>query len=627
MRDFRIVKSLFNESGPHSPSADNPEQLRTTSIEWLIAAALFVGTALVVIWQDAHVAVLWDLSYVLDNSYRIALGQIPYRDFPFAHPPLTFLIQAAIIKLNGRVFWHHVAYCALAGGAGTVLTWRIMRRVLAGTKHQKSIALVLSLPLLPLGIYSVFPHPFYDPDCSLAILVSLVLLLHIDRKRSAVVVPIIAGISLAVPLFVKQNTGLAFLAAASVSILALIVWHGMRREPVRPFLITLLSAGTALAIAIVVIHRAAGLSNYWQWTIRFAAERRTPARGEMLGIYADKMILVWLGLIVAGIVLFWLNRNRSRTLLILTATLVSIPFAWPAIYLLRDADSSERAERLINIWPVLLIVCFISALVTIRRRKGISQLLPFVIIAAIHGCFMSQQLWGSTYGIWPLLMILVAMTLADLSAISIRLNAGLVLRSDGRTSPPAKRSNDSNWLPLTLTLAIALSLTIAGVYYVRSHERLSYANLDDGELKRSTLPQLKGLSTRGDWIPNFEELVRYSDANLPADAGILLLPGEDPFYYATGRTPQFPVLLFDHTVNPYSPEQIRQICRERNITWLIVKQDLQNEEDAVDDEKDRITAALDDDFEQVESLKNYDIYRRIDPNAKKDSDDDDDDKP
>jgi len=262
VRDFRIVKSPFNESGPHSPSADNPEQLRTTSIEWLTAAALFVGTALVVIWQDAHVAVLWDLSYVLDNSYRIALGQIPYRDFPFAHPPLTFLIQAAIIKLSGRVFWHHVAYCALAGGAGTILTWRIMRRVLAGTKHQKSIALLLSLPLFPLGIYSVFPHPFYDPDCSLAILVSLVLLLHIDRKPSALILPILAGASCAVPLFVKQNTGLAFLAAASVSILALIVRQWMRRERVRPFLITLLSAVIALAIAIVAIHRAAGLSNY-----------------------------------------------------------------------------------------------------------------------------------------------------------------------------------------------------------------------------------------------------------------------------------------------------------------------------------------------------------------------------
>jgi hypothetical protein len=273
------------------------------------------------------------------------------------------------------------------------------------------------------------------------------------------------------------------------------------------------------------------------------------------------------------------------------------------LYLLRDSDSSERAERLINIWPVLLVVSFISAIVAVRRRQGIPRILPFIIIATIHGCFMSQQLWGSTYGIWPLFMILVAIALVDLSG-------WLTQRAELVT--------------VLFTSLLTVSLLIAGAFYSLSHERLSYANLEDGELKRATLPQLKGLSTRGDWIPNFEELVRYSQTQIPADAGILLLPGEDAFYYATGRRPQFPVLLFDHTVNPYSPEQIRAICRERNITWVIVKQDLQNEEDAVDQEKDRITSALEDDFEQVESLTNYDIYRRVDPNEKKDSDDDDD---
>ncbi len=163
---------------------------------------------------------------------------------------------------------------------------------------------------------------------------------------------------------------------------------------------------------------------------------------------------------------------------------------------------------------------------------------------------------------------------------------------------------------------------ISGGFYVRSHERLDYANLDEGELKRSTLPQLKGLSTRGDWIPNFEELVRYADREIPRGEGILILPGEDPFYYATGRRPQFPVLLFDHTVNPYSPEELLQIARARNIRWVIVKQDLQDEDDFVEQERDRITKVLEQDFEQVESLANYDIYRRSDPGKEPDQDED-----
>jgi len=74
--------------------------------------------------------VLWDLSYVLENSYRVSLGDVPYRDFPFPYPPLTFLIQAAIIKLTGRVFWHHIVYSAVMGGLATVLTWRILLNLL-----------------------------------------------------------------------------------------------------------------------------------------------------------------------------------------------------------------------------------------------------------------------------------------------------------------------------------------------------------------------------------------------------------------------------------------------------------------------------------------------------------------
>lgn len=207
---------------------------------------------------------------------------------------------------------------------------------------------------------------------------------------------------------------------------------------------------------------------------------------------------------------------------------------------------------------------------------------------------MSQQLWGSTFAIWPLFMILLAVSIAELA----------------RLSKPA------SWMTIPLTAAIVASLLISGGFYVWSHERLDYANLDEGDLRRSTLPQLKGLSVRGEWIPNFEELVHYTEREIPRDEGILILPGEDAFYYATGRRPQFPVLLFDHTANPYSPEEILKICHERNIRWLIVKQDLQNQDEGVEQERDRLTEALEQEFEQVESLSSYDIYRWNDPNKK-----------
>jgi hypothetical protein len=601
---------------------------RQFALGWIAALFLFLASLLVVVWQNSRLGVLWDLSYILENSYRISLGDVPYRDFPFVHAPLTFLIQAALIKLAGRVFWHHVAYCAVIGGLSTVLTWRILRNVLREVvPHAGLLAFLFSLPLIPLGIYSIFPHPFYDPDCTFAILIGVLLLQQLERKQSSTLLPLFAGVCLVIPLFAKQNTGLAFLACAVVLMVAVIAIGLWRRQPVGRYVLVMAGAILGLAIALLLIHFTAGLKNYWHWTIQFAAERRTPAGAEMLGIYADKTIVLWVALIAVGVLISILNRQGSRALMMLSGLLIASPFVWPTIYLLRDTDASERADRLLAVWPVLLIFSLVVAVVTIKRRTAVALLLPFLLIGAIHGAFMSQQLWGSTYAIWPLFMILLATTLSGVSSIrsrsSLRLDAGLVPQSIGRTSPPSKQLKDGqSWTLVPLTALIVLSLLISGGFYAWSHERLSYANLDEGELKRSTLPQLRGLSVRGDWIPNFEELVRYAEQKIPRDEGILILPGEDPFYFTTGRRPLFPLLLFDRTVNPYTPEEILQICRDRNIRWLIVKQDLQNEDDPVDQGKDQLTDVLEQEFEQVESLKNYDIYRRTEP-GEKDEDDND----
>src|SRR5579862_9288222 len=94
--------------------------------DFLAAVVLFGATAAFVFWQNSRVAVLWDLSYLLDTSWRIALGQMPYRDFPLVHPPGTFLIQAGLMRVFGRVAWVPICYAAVVGGAGSVLAWRIL---------------------------------------------------------------------------------------------------------------------------------------------------------------------------------------------------------------------------------------------------------------------------------------------------------------------------------------------------------------------------------------------------------------------------------------------------------------------------------------------------------------------
>jgi hypothetical protein len=557
--------------------------------DWAAALFLFFATAAVVLWQNSRLAVLWDLSYILENSYRISLGDLPYRDFPFPYAPGAFLVQALLILLTGRAFFHHIVYCAIVGGLGTVLTWRILTNLLRSALPSfRLLAFLLALPLTVLGIYCILPHPFYDPDCTFVILCCILLLQKLERKDFPPLGGFLVGMLFVVPLFVKQNTGFAFLATAAIAFAIQTTIESWSRRRVSGYAWLLTGMAAGFSAAILLLHFTAGLRNYINWTVQFAAARRLPRLSEMFAAYQNPALLLWFAAFAAGALLSWRNKRGSRMLSSLTVSLMAAPFAWAVLYLLVEEDASERAERLLALWPTLLIISLLFAVWAARQHIGTTRVLPFILIGTAQGAFLSQQLWGSTYALWPLLIILLAGVLVDLCGL--------------------RREKSSNEIAL-LAGVVSLSMLVSGAFYVASHERLNYADLSTGEMARSNLPALAGLSMRGPWIPQFEELVRFSEREIPRDQGLLMIPGEDLFYYATGRRPRFPVLMFDHTVNPYSPEQIVELARNRNICWLVLKKNLQMNGEPVED-KSRLLELLLHDFAPVQSLANYEIFRR-----------------
>ncbi len=273
---------------------------------------------------------------------------------------------------------------------------------------------------------------------------------------------------------------------------------------------------------------------------------------------------------------------------LLALGLLAAPFIWTIISLFISSDADNRASNLLALWPLLLILAAALTLYELRRGLSLHTLLPVILLATIHGTMLSQQLWGSTYAIWPLLLILIAGMIAFLARIDI----------------PGIQ-------PLTTALAaiIAATLLLCGSFYMASEERLSYSKLFDGPLVHATLPQLKGMAVRGPYLPAFEQLVRFAATDIPLSDAIILLPGEDPFYFTTGRIPQFPVLLFDQATDPYSPQQIATLARTRNVHWLIVKRNLQINED-VTPQRQATLDLLGRDFALYRQLDGYDIYRR-----------------
>lgn len=588
-------------SAGNSPEPPNRKPRRVW--DWLAGIFLFLATAGVVIWQNSRLTVLWDLSYILENSWRIRLGDIPYRDFPFPYAPLTFLAQALLIRLTGRVFFHHVIYCAVVGGLATVIAWQILKHLLndsalggatAWITSPRAAAFLLAMPLTIVGIYGVFPHPFYDPDCTFAVLFCVLLLLNAECIGFPPLRSFLTGMTLVVPVFVKQNTGLAFLAAAGVAIVALLIWRKLfvsektHPEFTRGYICILAGIAAAGALALAALHFTVGLRNYHRWTIQFAAARRLPSLQDMLAPYWDPTLAAWLVAFAAGLALLSVARRRANAwLAIASVALLAAPFLWILAALFIQPDSEDRAASLLTLWPYVLIVSLTCALWNLRRGINLARLLPFILIATIQGAFLSQQVWGSTYAIWPLLILLLAVVLIAVADFS----RGLKIPT-----------------PVCLAAIAAVSMLICSAFYVASEERPEYVDLS-GVPQRSSLPVLAGLRMSGPWLPDFEELVAYAEREIPRDDALLMIPGEDLFYYTTGRRPRFPVLMFDHTVNPYAPEQIANLAREQNVRWLIVKRKLQLNADPVED-RDRLIQLLAADFAPAATLKNYVIFNR-----------------
>jgi hypothetical protein len=557
---------------------------------------LFLGTAAFVWWQNSRVAVLWDLEYLLDTSWRIALGQMPYRDFPLVHGPLTFVLQAALIRLAGRHYLVPVAYAAVAGGAGTVLTWRIVLRVVRGTAVFGSaswlVALALAAPLTVLGIYSVYPHPIYDCDCALAILVAVWLLTSVATTGKAAdsnrTLSFVAGAATVLPVFFKQNMGLPFIAAVAVGLLLLLVLEFDKTRSLGRALrsqsaFALAGMASALFLGLAVIASTAGIRNYLYWTVQFAAQRRLPGLALMLSVYREPSLVWTLLALGAGLALCCTRLGERRWARMVAMCLMAAPLAATLFFVLVQDDADDRADSLLALWPLLLLAGLAVALFELRRGVTLGRLMPFFVLAAIHGTFLSQQLWGSTYALWPLLMILVAQTLAALPS---------------RARPVAT----------TIAALLGTVFIICGGLYAVSLERLSYIQIPDAPIEHSSVPALSGMADRGPYLANLDELVEFAAREIPHDDALLLLPGEDPFYYATGRIPQFPVTLFDPTTDPYSAPELLAEARRRNVHWVIVKRAQQIKGDPMP-ERTQSMQLVAQDYALYHRLGGYDIYR------------------
>lgn len=107
------------------------------------------------------------------------------------------------------------------------------------------------------------------------------------------------------------------------------------------------------------------------------------------------------------------------------------------------------------------------------------------------------------------------------------------------------------------------------------------------------------------------ELLDFVTKYIPESEPVVCVPQEDPFYVMTGRRNPLPMVIFDRTATPLSPEEIVEEAERRQVKWVIVKRVLQF--GGLAGETKGLPEVFSEKYSRVARLKGYDILYRSAP--------------
>ncbi len=567
---------------------------------WLAVCVLGVGAGAVHQWQTGRIGVLGDYAYIVDTAWRIAQGEVMYRDFGLPHSPLTFHVQATLIRVFGFSYGVTAWYCTVVNVAYVVLTYGLVRELVSGWS-----GVALCVPLVWLAPHGIYPHPFYDPDACLLILLNLNLLHWVATGRVSAVVAFLGGVTTVLPALAKQNVGYPYVVLVGVGV----VWWGWVRErwgggraeverqeggegEERLEVVGLrwFGAGVVAGVvgAVMWLGLTCGLGNYWRWVFA-SASRRLGDLTFILETYGDYESWVLGGLMVLG---WWLWQRKGEMIRPSWVTTTSLalllgPFVVvDAITWCCGRFFVEFDYPLLSLWvPVMILTLAVGLW---RRPSALSAsqpvrvMLPWMAVILTFFSFLSQGHTGSSYGIWALFVLMLAYVMGSFG-------------SDRQQS--------------LVCWGIALTLTLAAFPYVYRNIRLRYIDRRGRTLQTVTSGSFRGFTVHVPHLSNFFELLDFVTDRIPESEPVVCIPQEDPFYVMTGRRNPLPMVIFDRTAMPFSLEEIVEEAERRQVKWVIVKRVLQMGHLA--EEVEGIPEAFSERYSRVARLKGYDILYRL----------------
>lgn len=522
-----------------------------------IVLSLAAIAVVITTWMSLQTMPLVDYGYAVENGFNIFRGLTPYRDFQLVLSPGTYIVMALVMHFVGGFTVLSQLMLTMIVTFGTVAaTSFIQRQLSTSTMLLRVVAL---LPILVTGS-AIYTFPLYDLFVIGSILLISLIIITAHSKDNTVLL-LFAGICTPFTILFKQNTGLAF----SVGVLfmyVLIVARDRNKKSLLNFLYILsgiLIGGLAIVFGFLI---AGSLYQFYDQTIVYPRTQRNiiPTilfiRDQYLVVVEyvrQSWLYVGIAVIVGGL-LVTLSRYRSQTLWnarlqkILQSILV-VGNAFLCISLVSPVFNPMRYHHTVLFFTTMAMICALIIVIDFlfkpSKQSRTQVVLAGSFVAAAHATYLSHGIVGSSYGVWPL--------------ISILIYSGVITLQKRISCIPWKFLLYPWILLLTLLLTQSLITFESHGFYQRY-----------GEVMRATHPRLVGLSIRGPWISEMEGIVSFIE-KLPAEDSFAFFPGEDPLYAITGRANPMPCVQFQSITCLTPPDEYLSLLNEKRVPWVIIK--------------------------------------------------------
>ncbi|MFA6005065.1 MAG: hypothetical protein WC775_01110 [Patescibacteria group bacterium] len=565
--------------------------------------AIGIISALVTFWQSGRTTLYGDFAYFIENSYRIFIGQIPYKDFVLVLTPGTYYISALIMKVFGSVYIYQVFYSMSVSFLTVVITYKVLSLV----GKNRLVNLLVLLPLVFSG-HARYPFPSYDVNMMLVSLFGIYILLKTMGKSAGSKNYFFIGILSAVTILFKQNTGLIY-TVLMFFLGGFNIYFFETEGKVKRLLLLMGGMLTILFVFLGNLLLTNSLREFVYQTLTFPITVRRPGSvffATFADVFRPRSLFYYFPFLVISLLILVKKATNTKIFLLAIYGAVISPIVYASFLFVRNRGISTDMSFIpgfvymfsTSVWYVVIFGLVFLLLFSLSTKKIESKtdwfmfVFSWCVIVFSLSPFMLHPIEAATMYSYPLFAVLLILLYNRLCKFFPSFAWGKVVGSiaGGTAIALCFSLIESHLLLIGVPLGVVSKQSITA----RSVRVTSYPGV---------VPET--------WEADVAAMLRYVKKNIPLKDSVVALPGIDPFYFVTGRIPPLAYTQYAEQTFPYSPLDYSAEIETHNVKWVIVKTDYLHTTEKGYMDVDAIVSALKNHYFLKKQIKGYNIYHRI----------------